>query len=486
MAKPEGRGKPIVIVGGGFAGASCAQRLEKLLGTDARRVLLIDPRNYFVFSPLLIEAGTGSLEPRHAVVSLRSFLRRCRFTMGRVEGVDVATRTVRYRPAGREQVLVVEYEHLVLAPGSVSSLPPVPGLAEHGWQLKSLTDAVALRDRAIQMLEAAESEPDPARRAALLHMIVVGGSFTGVEVAGEFNVFLRRAARRYPSLRPQDCRITLVEMTGRILPALEGKLADYAAQALRQRGVELILNTTVERITEEFAELRDGRHLAGHTTIWCAGIAPAPLLADIEVPRDERGYILCDSDLRVRGLKDVWAIGDCAVNPGPDGQPYPATAQHAIRAGMAAAGNIAALLRGQPRGVRPFVYRSRGMLAPLGCRTAVAKIGPLRLSGLAAWLVWRAVYLMKMPGLARKLRVALDWMLDSIFPREDVALGIHRAAVAPPPRLPVASSPPIAAPPARTVASSLVPVRPEPANRPVLPLAQLAAQMAQAHDDEEE
>ncbi len=434
----------IVVVGAGFAGAYCAQRIERRLRAriipalmDANddvaprshranvEVVVIDPRNYFIFSPLLIEAGTGELEPRHAVVSIRSFLRRSTFIMGEVTAADFNARTVSvvvHGPnGGFERTL--RFDNLVLAPGSTTLTPPVPGLREHAFEIKGLSDAVALRDRAIRLLEIANATPDPAERKRLLHWVVVGGSFTGAEVTGEFHQFMRRVVKQYPNLAPSDCNITLIERDNRILRALHEHLSRYAEERLRKRGVEIVLNRTVREVGQNHVTLDDGRVIPASTTIWCAGIAPAYLVADLNVPKDERGYILCDRECRVRGMQNIWAIGDSAVNIDREGKPYPATAQHAVREGIAVADNLVRVLRGDPP--RPFNFRTQGTLAALGCRTGVAQIFGLRLSGFPAWWQWRTVYLLKMPGLSRKVRIAIDWTLDLFFRRDDVQLGVH-------------------------------------------------------------
>ncbi len=412
----------IVIVGGGFGGAYCAQALERVLRPGEAEVVLLDRNNFFVFYPLLVEAGIGSLEPRHAVVSIRSFLGRTRFIKGEVVALDAAGRSIRYRLPGEEGDAVLGYDHLVLAPGSVTRMPPVPGLSEHGFEIKSLADAVTLRDRAIEQLELADATGDPQRRAALLHFVVVGANFTGVEVAGEFDVFLARAAREYPNLEPGDVRVTLVELGSRLLPALDEDLADYARRRLERRGVRVELGASVARVEPDRAVLSDGRELAASTVIWCAGIAPSPLVSLLELPTDEQGWLRCGRDLRVVGLDDVWGIGDTAVNPDPDGAAYPATAQHAVQQGRHLARNLARVLRGEAP--TPCDIRTKGVLAALGCRTAVAKVLGLKLSGFPAWFLWRTVYLLKMPGWSRRARVALDWTLDLLFRRDVVQLGL--------------------------------------------------------------
>lgn len=415
----------IVIVGGGFGGAYCAQELEKRLRPGEADVVLIDRNNYFIFYPLLVEAGTGSLEPRHAVVSIRAFVDRTEFLMGEVETVDFDRRQIRAVLPDGESTVDLAYDHLVLAPGSVTRLPPVPGLREHGFQIKSLDDAVTLRDRAIRLLEQADCARDDATRRRLLHFVIVGANYTGIEVAGELGIFLHRAAKHYQNVDPDHIRVTVLELSDRILPALDEELSDYARGRLERRGMDIRLGTSVERVAEGFAELSDGQRMDTETVIWCAGIAPNPLLEKLDLPTDGNGYVVCDRDLRVQGMDDVWAIGDSAVNPDGEGRPYPATAQHATRQGTHAARNILRLLRGQDS--RPCDIVNRGAIAALGCRTGVAKVFGVKLSGFPAWFLFRTVYLLKMPGLARKARVALDWTIDLVFSKDAVQLGLTRS-----------------------------------------------------------
>lgn len=422
----------IVILGGGFAGAYCAQALERTLrGVDAE-VVLIDRYNYFVFHPLLIEAGTGSLEPRHAVVSIRAFLKRTRFVMAEIVQVEAAWRRVDYRVVGEQRVQTLFADHLVIALGSITRLPPsagtggVPGVRGHAFEIKSLADAVSLRDRAIGLLELASNTADPEERREVLRWVVVGGNFTGVELAAEFHHFMRRAAKRYANLSPGDIGMTLVEKSDRILGPLGPGLSDYAYRNMKGRGMDIRLRETVSRVEPRSVTLAGGDVLRARTVVWCAGIEPSPLVAPMGVPLDDRGYIRCDRDLRVTGFESVWAIGDCAVNIGPDGRAYPATAQHGLREGVHCAANIGRLLRGRP--TRPCDLINQGTLAALGCRTGVATLFGIKLSGFPAWFLWRTVYLLKMPGWARRVRMALDWTMDLFFPRDDVMLGVHRRA----------------------------------------------------------
>ncbi|MBC7771916.1 MAG: NAD(P)/FAD-dependent oxidoreductase [Pyrinomonadaceae bacterium] len=427
MSTPPAPPIRIVILGGGYAGAYCAQAIERLIkSTPAHpvEVTVIDRHNFFVFYPLLVEAGTGSLEPRHAVMSIRAFLKRSRFLMATVTALDVESKVVTCNVDETDQQQSIQYDHLVLALGSVTRMPEVPGLREFGFEMKSLGDAVALRDRAIEMLESADATVDPAMKKELLHFVVVGGNFTGVEVAGELDALLSKASDGYRHVTTSDILITLVERGPRILSVLGDELSDYAAKNLKKRGVELRLGDSVNAIGEDFAQYASGEKSPARTVIWCAGIAPTPTALRLPIPRDERGYILCERDLRVKGIEGLWAIGDCAVLRAKDGTLYPATAQHAIKEGRHLARNLSLALQGKPP--LPCDIQSEGSLAALGCRTGVAQIMGIKLSGFIAWWMWRTVYLMKTPGWGRRLRVALDWSLDLITPRDYVQLGVHR------------------------------------------------------------
>lgn len=431
VGSPETRPARIVIVGAGYSGAYCAQELERRLGAAEAQITLVDRNNYFVIYPLLVEAGTGSIEPRHTVVSIRSFLRRASFVMARVQKLDLAGSRVLCRVEESGQHIELPYDHLVIALGSVTRMPTVPGLKEQGLEMKSLSDAVALRDRAIGLLEAAQTATDPALRKSLLHFVVVGANFTGTEVAGELEGFLRAAVRKYSALSRGDCTVTLVERSPRILAALDESLAVYATEKMRSRGIHVRLNESVTAMTATTATLQTGEVLQARTVVWAAGIEPPPLLAGAELPKDARGYLVCERDLRVKGFTNIWGIGDCAVNADALGNAYPATAQHGIREGAHAARNIARILHSQP--ATPCDIQTQGYLAALGCRTGVANILGIKFSGFPAWWMWRTVYLLKMPGIARKLRIALDWTLELFFPRDYVQLGVHKLDRAAPP-----------------------------------------------------
>jgi NADH:quinone reductase (non-electrogenic) len=416
--------KRIVILGGGFGGAYCARALEKFRDIQSE-VFLIDQHNYFIFYPFLIEAGTGRIEPRHAVVPLRPYLKRTHVLTGKVQSIDTAAKKIFYRTVINPDPLEIEYDHLVIALGSRTRMIDLPGLREHAFQLKTLADAIALRDRAIQMLELADVSRSAAERTAMLQVVIVGGNFTGVELAGHLQELFNQASRYYDNVHSTECRVILVELMERILPALDEELADYAAVHLSRMGVDIRLRTTVQNITPSFVDLSTGERLATSTVIWCAGVAPNPLIAKLPLPVDTNGYIRCDRDMRVSGFQNIWAIGDCAVILDAQGRPYPATAQHAVQEARCVAVNLSRELTN--RQALSCDIRTRGSMAAIGQYRGVARIGRVRLSGFAAWLVNRLYYLWQMPGWARKLRIGFDWILDLISSPDYVQVGVHKS-----------------------------------------------------------
>ena len=416
--------KRVVVLGGGFGGAYCAQELGRHLPPDWD-LTLIDRNNYLLFYPLLVEAGVGNIEPRHVVVPLRYFMKRGERRMAEIVGVNLASRKVRILNPEHGIEETVSYDHLVLAIGSVTKLPNIPGLKEHGFQLKSLGDAIGLRDRAVRLLEAANATSDKAERKEMLGFIVAGSNYTGIEVAGEFQDFLVDAVRAYPNLKKEDIRVTVLEMADRILPALDEELAEFARSHLEQRGIRILTKTSAKEVGENSVCLTNGEVLPGRTLVWAAGIAPSPVLSMIEgLPVDAKGFIRCGRDFVVEGLQNVWAVGDSAFVPDKDGKPHAATAQNATRMGVVCAQNILRQIAGEP--LKDFHFDSLGSLAALGCRTAVAKVFGVKISGFLAWWMYRTVYLGKIPSLSRKVRIVTDWTVDLFFRRDPVELGLHR------------------------------------------------------------
>lgn len=412
----------VLILGGGFGGVAVARRLERLFPGDERvEITLVDRENFSLFTPLLPEVPAGTLEPRHVVAPLRARLRRTVVRQAEVRTVDLAARTVVASHCPRCRLELLRYDHLVLALGSVTNFFGLPGIAAHALPAKSLADAVALHAHMIDKLEHADMEPDPDTRRELLTFVVAGGGFAGVETVAELNDFVRSASRYYPRVRSEEMRVVLVDAGRRILPEVSDPLSAYALGKLRSRGVEVRFDTRIERCAETRVWLSTGEEIGTCTLVWTAGITANPLVARLDLPRTGRGQVEVAETLEVRDRPGLWALGDCAAVPNrATGRPCPPTAQHAVRQGRRVAENIAAIIAG--RSPEPFAYRPLGVLAGLGRRSAVAEILGLRFSGWFAWWLWRTVYLLKLPGLERKVRVALDWTLDLFFARDIVYL----------------------------------------------------------------
>jgi NADH:ubiquinone reductase (H+-translocating) len=418
-----GSKKRVVILGGGFGGAYAAMALNRSLPKNWEYTL-IDRNNFLLFYPLLVEAGVGSLEPRHVVVPIRDFVRDQDFRMAEITGVDLDMQQVRYRMIGALAQTSMHYDHLIIAMGSVTKMPPVRGLAEHGFQLKSLADSISLRDRAIRLLELANTVDDQEVRRALLRVVVVGANFTGIEMAGEYQDFLTDAVRSYSNIDRKDVSIVLIELSDRILAAIDADLADYARKNLETRGMDIRTSMSVKEVHEDHVVLTDGTELQSYTCIWAAGIAANPLIDRVEGLPKDRGWIKCGTDLCVQSFDNVWAIGDLAKIDDPNSKSSGATAQLAVRQGTHVARNIRKVLEHEP--TVPFEYNPVGSLAALGCRTAVAKVFGIKVSGLIAWWLFRTVYLMKMPSWSRRIRIVLDWTTDLFFRRDIVQLGVPR------------------------------------------------------------
>ena len=416
----------IVILGGGFGGVYTALRLEQQLPRDGSiEVVLINRDNFFLFTPMLHEVAASDLDITHIVSPIRGLLRRTRFVCGDVTGIDLDARRVEVRHGITQHRHALVYDHLVLALGSITNFYNLPGLQSHALTMKSLGDAIQIRNRLISHLEEADAESSTDARRPLLTCVVAGGGFAGVETVAAVNDFVREALSHYPNLDASLVRIVLVHAGPELLPELGDELGAYARRKLGDRGVEIHTRVHVTAVTQNEVRLDDGSSIPTRVVVWTAGTSPHPLLATLAVPLDH-GRVLVDKYLRVGGGTGLWALGDCAVVPNPQtGKPHPPTAQHAIREGRALADNIMATLTGRP--VRPFRFSTIGQLAAIGRRTGVAKIFGVKCSGFIAWWLWRSIYLMKLPGLDRKVRVALDWTLDLIFSKDIVQFVTDRA-----------------------------------------------------------
>ncbi|MGH3005294.1 MAG: NAD(P)/FAD-dependent oxidoreductase [Gaiellaceae bacterium] len=395
----------VLVVGGGFAGGYVARLLGKSGAT------IVSPENFMLFTPLLPEAASGTLEPRHVVVPLRMMCPHAELLLGRATALDEEARHVHVVTETDEGE--VEYEQLVLALGAVPRTLPIPGLAEHGLGFKSLADAIHLRNHVLRRLEAAAAQPDDAGRE--LTFVFVGAGYAGVEALAELRDLVRDALRYYPSLREAPQRWVLVDAAPTILPEIPKGLGAYASRELAKRGVDLRVGTTLESAENGAVALSDGTRLDTSTLVWTAGVRPHPLLVDLGLPLDERGRLRVDPTLRVEGRENVWALGDCArvPNSATPEHPDPPTSQHALRQARRLAGN----LRGEPR---PYRYRMLGQVATLGRHRGVADVMGLHLHGFPGWFVTRTYHLFQLPLLRRKVRVVVDWTV-ALFFRRDIA-----------------------------------------------------------------
>ncbi len=415
----------VVIAGGGFGGFYAARALERLLPPQSARVTLVNEGNFMLYTPLLPGAAGATLDPRHVVVPLRSQLRRTDLVIGAVAGAEPERAVLQVDRVDGAR-LELAYDHLVVALGSVSRTLPVPGLAEHGIGLKSLSDATALRNQVLTCFDIAESLEDPSEREQYLGFVFVGAGYAGVEGLAELQDFAVGAIELYPRCRAQGMRWVLVEAAERIMGEVPASLSSFAERELRGRGIEVRVSTTLAAVTASSARLSDGSDIPTRMLVWTAGVRPSPAVARLRLPLDGAGRVVVDSTMSVArsgGAGRAWAIGDCAAVPDAarPGHPCPPTAQHAIRQGRLVAANIAAALAGRP--AKPFRYRTKGVVADLGRNKAVAITLGIRWRGLPAWLLARTYHLLLMPGMGRRLRLLVDWNVALVFGREVSAPG---------------------------------------------------------------
>src|SRR5437660_4364198 len=419
QVKRRRRKKRIVILGGGFGGVYAAIHLEKLLARQsAVEISLVSRDNFFLFTPMLHEIAASDLEITNIVNPLRKLLRKVEVLVGEVNEIDLPNKRVLLSRGYRNHSQEIEYDHLVIALGSITNFYDIPGLADLAVPMKSLRDAIQLRAQILRHLEEANFECNPAERQSLLTFVVAGGGFAGVETVAALNDFVRDALPFYPNLSEGMLRVVLVHSGPVILPELGERLGRYSEKVLEKRGVEIRLNTRVKSMTENKVFLAYTPPIPCSTLVCTAGTVPNPLISPLPCAK-ERGRITVNQFLQVSDWPDVWAVGDCAFVPDikNPGKSHPPTAQHAIREGKVVAQNIAAALLGRP--AKPFSFKTIGLLASIGRRTGVARIFGYNFSGFLAWWIWRTIYLSKLPGLDKKVRVAFDWTLDLIF-RKDV------------------------------------------------------------------
>jgi NADH dehydrogenase len=413
-------GKRILVVGAGFAGLYAAMGM-KGLARAGHRVTVVNSENFMQYQPFLPEVASGTIDPRAVVVPLRTVLRHCEIVIGEVERVDHERRRARVRLAdGRPRE--IGYDVLVLTPGSTSRVLPIPGLAEHGVGFKTVEEAIYLRNRVLSQLDVAAATDDEQARRAALTFVFVGGGYAGVEALGELEDLARDAMATYPSLHPEEMRWVLVDAAPKILPELGEDLAEYASERLALRGIEIAVSTRLDSYLEGVVRLSDGRSFGAGTLVWTAGVRPSPLARDSGLPVDEGGRLRTDEFLRVLDVADAWAAGDAAAVPDrTTGGLMPPTAQHGMRQGRRVARNITAWLDGGR--MEPFVYRNIGAVCSLGRYKGIATIWSVKLRGFPAWFAHRSYHLYAMPTITRRVKIAADWTVALLFPRDLAQLG---------------------------------------------------------------
>jgi NADH:ubiquinone reductase (H+-translocating) len=413
----------ILVVGGGYVGMYTAYGLRRAARKGRIRVTVVDPRSVMTYQPFLPEAAAGSVEPRHVVVPLRKTLKGCRVVTGRVTGIDHGAKIAKVMPEeGPEYELA--YDQVVVALGSIARTLPIPGLADEATGFKNVEEAIALRNKVLDRLDVASSQPDPVLRKSALTFVFVGGGYAGVEAFAELEDMARYATRYYDNIEPEDMRWVLVEATGRILPEVGPDLGQYTVDQLRKRKMDIKLETRLESCEKGHVILSDGDEFDADTIVWTAGVKANPALAATDLPLDEKGRIKTLPNLRIEGLDDAWTAGDNAAVPDLTSQTgafCAPNAQHAVRQARRLASNILRALDGQPP--QDYEHKYVGSVASLGLHKGVAQLYGVKVKGLLAWFVHRTYHVSRVPTFNRKARVILDWTLALFFRREVTSLG---------------------------------------------------------------
>jgi len=429
------RGKRrIVIAGGGFSGVECARRLEAEFGDDHNtEIIMVSEDNFLLFTPMLPQVVSGMLETRHIVTPIRAVCEKIKFYEGRVRGIDPYGKTVGLWGTRDRRGVSIHYDFLVVALGSESNFFGMTDVESNAYTMKTLGDAVALRNRVIDMLEQSENETDPIRRRSLLNFVVVGGGFAGVETAGELMDLLLDARKHYHTIQREDIRVVVLEAQSSILPGFDQKLAEFAVRKMEDRGVEFRLLTAVQSFDGNEVKIKSvaavgsssgsssGNNkktdvIMSRTLIWTAGVTPVNTIKRAML-KTEKGKVVVNEYMQVPEFPGVFAVGDCAFSVDPDTKiPVPPTAQVAEAQAKVAANNLISLIRN--RKMQKFVYKQRGQMAIIGKRTGIASIFGMNISGFWAWFVWRGIYLFKIPSAEKRLRVLLDWSIDLFYDRD--------------------------------------------------------------------
>ncbi|MEU1588914.1 NAD(P)/FAD-dependent oxidoreductase [Micromonospora sp. NPDC005710] len=419
--------KRILVVGAGHVGLYAALRLSKKLSSREAEVMVVDPQPHMTYQPFLPEAAAGNISPRHSVVPLRRELRRCKVVAGTVTRIEHDRKVATVQPISgpaRE----ITYDHVIVAPGSVSRTLPIPGLHEQGIGFKTIGEAIYLRNHVLDRLDVAAATPDPDVRRSALTFTFVGGGYAGIEALAEMEDMARDALRYYPELKQDEVRWVLVEATQRVLPEVDRDMGAYTVQQLLKRDMDIRLDTRLESCVDGVVKLSDGDSFRSDTIVWTAGVKPSPMLDSTDFPRDDRRRITCLPTLQVvdgdQVLEGAWSAGDCAAVPDLTKEPgnfCSPSAQHAVRQAARMADNIAAVIRGR----EPVNYKHKhvGSVASLGLHKGVAQVYGIKMTGWPAWVMHRTYHMSRIPSFNRKVRVVVDWSLAFFLKREVVALG---------------------------------------------------------------
>ena len=414
----------ILILGGGFAGVEVARELEKLLPPDEAMLQLVSRDNFVLFTPMLHEIAASDLDISAIANPIRKMIRRTEFIVADVESIDSDNKSVKVTHGFDRRSHSLTYDHLVLALGSVANFHGMAGLEQRALIMKSLEDAILLRNRMIAHLEEADPLYSASSRNDLLTVVVAGGGFAGVETVSGIHDFMQSAIRSNRNLEPLQLRVVLVHAGARLLPELGEQLGRYTEKKLRERGVEVLTHRRLRSITDSGVTLDDGMFIGTRFVVWAAGNSPSPSLPGCRL-RTRSSRIDANLMLQVERKEGVWALGDCASIPDGNGGFHPPTAQHALRQARTVARDLVATIRGEA--LKPFSFRTIGRLAAIGRRTGVGQLFGRRFSGFIAWWMWRTIYLSKLPGLEKRLRVVLDWTLDLVFAKDTVQYTSFRA-----------------------------------------------------------
>lgn len=430
--------KKIVILGSGFAAVECAKKLEKEFGNDPEiELVMIGEDNFLLFTPMLPQVASGMIETRHIVFPIRTICKKTKFYEGRIKNIDPYGKLVTIWGTGDKRSISIHYDFLIVALGSETNFFGMADVEKNAYTMKTLNDAVMLRNRIIDMLEQAENETNPILRKSFLNFVVVGGGFAGIETAGELMDLLLDVRKYYPSIQKDDLKVIVLEAMGEILPGFNKKLASFAKQKLKERGIDIQLKKavtsfdgnevtikTLDETPKDSIDQSEINSIITKTLIWTAGITPVNTIKR-SMFKTEKGKIIINNFLEVPKFPGVFAIGDCALFIDPiTNRPFPPTAQIAEAQAKMAAKNLISLIKNYEK--EEFVYHSKGQLAIIGKRTGIATFLGINISGFLAWLIWRNVYLSKIPTFDKKTRVFLDWMIDLFFDRDVSRLKIMK------------------------------------------------------------